>query len=527
MLRDEILDKLCNAYGHPIPQRMTVSYISKHGLYDELKSAYDTTYSLPEKIYCIINNIDRRPTCKSCGRPLKFINGVGYRKFCSRKCSATDTDVKLSNSKSVSASLIKAYELHHDSIIEKRSNTIGDRYGKITNTPFKVESVKAKIRRTMLDRYGVDNPLKLKKFRGEPGKRSKILSTLRNKLDGYDVTYHDDGTMLVNNLCPVHGTVTINPVDFYNRVHRGRNGNPCPICNPISSYSSLEDEFDKILVKLNITDYSRNVKGIIGKMELDFFIPEKNIAFELNGVYWHSEIYKEPDYHIDKMNACVNRGIRLVYVWEDDMYERPDIVESMVSSILGMAKNRIYARKCTVTNITSSKYREFLDDNHLQGSINSSIRYGLMYNGNLVEVMGFGKPRISLGMKYTDGCYELQRLCTLKGFTVVGGAGKLLTTFERNNDVSMLISFAKRDHSIGTVYEKLGFTLHSITGPSVYWVVNGHRFHRFKFRKDRISDESNAGMSAVDIMHSRGYFRDYDSGNLKYIKTYKSETEIS
>ena len=72
----------------------------------------------------------------------------------------------------------------------------------------------------------------------------------------------------------------------------------------------------------------------------------------------------------------------------------------------------IYARKCKIIEISSKTYREFLSINHIQGEINSSIRYGLIYENKIVSVMGFGKLRSSLGSKSTKNIFELQRFCT-------------------------------------------------------------------------------------------------------------------
>ena len=40
--------------------------------------------------------------------------------------------------------------------------------------------------------------------------------------------------------------------------------------------------------------------------------------------------------------------------------------------------------------------------------------------------------------------------------------------------------------------------------------------------KHIISTDDNKDLTESEIMHNRGYFKVYDSGNVKYIKTYNT-----
>lgn len=52
--------------------------------------------------------------------------------------------------------------------------------------------------------------------------------------------------------------------------------------------------------------------------ELDIFLPDINIAFEFNGTYWHSTIYKDKYYHQNKTKICYEHGIQLIHIYEYD-----------------------------------------------------------------------------------------------------------------------------------------------------------------------------------------------------------------
>jgi G:T-mismatch repair DNA endonuclease (very short patch repair protein) len=68
---------------------------------------------------------------------------------------------------------------------------------------------------------------------------------------------------------------------------------------------------------------------------VDFFLPDMNIAMEVNGTFWHSDIrvYPNGPVHFSqrrnmvkynrKKNTLTQRGINLVEVWEIDFHKDP------------------------------------------------------------------------------------------------------------------------------------------------------------------------------------------------------------
>lgn len=96
-----------------------------------------------------------------------------------------------------------------------------------------------------------------------------------------------------------------------------------------------------------------NVKSIIrdddGYYELDIYIPEKNLAIEFNGNYWHSiEVLKDKNYHLKKTNLCKEKGIRLIHIFEYEWVTKPEICKSLISSALGVFSDIFYAEDCEV-----------------------------------------------------------------------------------------------------------------------------------------------------------------------------------
>jgi hypothetical protein len=195
-------------------------------------------------------------------------------------------------------------------------------------------------------------------------------------------------------------------------------------------------------------------------------------------------IYKEKDYHKKKTQFFLERGIDIYHVWEDDWVYRKPIIKGLILNKLGIYEKRIGARKCEIKLIEDNKVvKDFLDNNHIQGSINSSVKIGLYYNNELVSLMTFGKLRNSLGFKNKSG-YELLRFCNKIGFQIIGGASKLFSFFSKNYEYDEIISYADYSRSNGDVYHKMGFVEIGLTTPNYWYIIGDQRRHRFSFRKD-------------------------------------------
>lgn len=275
--------------------------------------------------------------------------------------------------------------------------------------------------------------------------------------------------------------------------------------------SSKENEITNYIKSLGFhVEQNRNI--LKGK-ELDIYIPDKMVAFEYDGLYWHNELYKSPNYHLQKTNDCKEHGIKLIHIFEDEWLHKSDIVKSRISSILGITDKRIFARKCDVVTLPSSLYEDFMKKNHIQGSARAKYKYGLLYQGELVCVMSFSGLRRNLGSKFTEGEYELLRYCNSLNTMVVGGASRLLKRFIKEHKPKRIVSYADRRWSDGNLYYKLGFTLLRYSEPNYFYVLNGVRYNRFTFRKDvLVSQGYDASLSEHKIMLQRKIYRIYDCG---------------
>ena len=71
---------------------------------------------------------------------------------------------------------------------------------------------------------------------------------------------------------------------------------------------------------------------------MDIYIPSKNIAIEYYGIYWHSELYVDKDYHLNKTELCNDKGVKLIHIFEDEWVNKQDIVKSRLKNLFGLTE---------------------------------------------------------------------------------------------------------------------------------------------------------------------------------------------
>ena len=257
-----------------------------------------------------------------------------------------------------------------------------------------------------------------------------------------------------------------------------------------------------------------NYRSAIYPYELDIYLPDHNIAIEFNGLYWHSELVgKDKHYHNIKRKLCESKGIRLIQVMEDEWYNKPDIVKSIISNALHIIEHRIFARKCEVKPLSVSTAREFVEQYHIGGYHACSHKYGLYYDDELVSVMTFSKGNYSRKGKG----WEIDRFCSKYGVQIIGGASKLFKRFIRDINPELVISYADLRYGTGNVYEQLGFDNEGDTVPN-YWYFKDNltRYHRFSLRKGVVT-EDDANLTEWENRVNQGWNRIWDCGSRKYV----------
>jgi len=407
------------------------------------------------------------------------------------------------------------------------------------------ENVKQKTRESLNLLYGVDNPMKSQEIKNKVNESNiKICGSIRYVLsDEYkskkidenkvitaeiyskklnilpsDLIILDKENLQIKNYCAKHLTFDISKNNLNNRLLYGVD-NICTECYPIDKHSSIKE----IEIKSFIDDTLRLIseKIRIENKEIDVYIPSHSLGIEFNGLYWHSNIYKDKNYHINKSNDCEAQGIQLLHVFEDEWLNKKEIVKSIIKAKLGIIENKIFARKTIVKEISTRECSNFLESNHIQGNVGAKIKIGLFYGSELVSVMTFGKKRLALGNKTNvEGEYEMLRFCNKLNTSIIGGASKLLSYFRKIYNPKSILTFADRRYSNGNLYKELGFKFTGNTEPNYYYFKCSDliRHNRFNFRKDILVKQGfDASKTEFQIMNERGYLRVFDCGHMKFM----------
>jgi hypothetical protein len=292
----------------------------------------------------------------------------------------------------------------------------------------------------------------------------------------------------------------------------------CKICFP-SNVSFFEKEIFEFVKSIYNEEIIENDRNILSGRELDIYLPELNLAIEYNGLYWHSELKgKDKNYHLNKTKECKEKGIKLIHIFEDEWINKKEIVKSIISSKINIYKGIIYARKTYVKEINNIEEEIFLNENHLQGYIPSKICYGLYYNDILVSLMSFGKSRFNKKYKY-----ELLRFANKLNIKIIGGANKLFSYFEKNNNYESIISYSDKRYFDGIVYSIMGFVFVNNSDPNYFYLDNNYnkRESRNKYQKHKLKnllEDFNPELTEWENMIINGYDRIWDCGNGVWVK---------
>ena len=300
------------------------------------------------------------------------------------------------------------------------------------------------------------------------------------------------------------------------------NHNRCAICYQQNNYVSKPEQLIREFIKDNFPgiDIKYNDRTVIRPKELDVYLPEFNLAIEICGLYWHGELHsgKARDYHYNKMMDCFNKGIRLITIFEDELYNYKDIVLSRLRQAMGAPIRRIFARKCNVVEIDSSTANNFYSCNHIQGSSTALVRYGLYYKDELVGVGSLGN--VTRAHTSTKSTLEFKRFCTLQDTSIIGGISKIFKVMKNYaiiNDFKEIKSYCDMRYAniFNPVYEVLGFTLASYTKYTPHYFKGQKRYRNMSLRKTVI--EKQTGLTEWELRKSQGYDRIWDCGHRTYI----------
>lgn len=283
-------------------------------------------------------------------------------------------------------------------------------------------------------------------------------------------------------------------------------GKSCPKCG--NHKSDAEDEIINFIKnKSNLIIEQRN-HSILKNKEVDIYLPQKNIAFEYNGLRWHSEQFgKDKHYHISKKNECEAIGIRLFHIFEDEYIYHKEALLKKISRILNLEENLpiVNVEKCDIRETTNDCAESFLNFNDIQGYYNATIHIGMFYNGKLISLMSFTKQLNDewILVRFSDDIH----------YKVIGSFSAMLNFFIKNYCYKTIRAFIDRrweSDEVNYLYTENGFVKDKINDVS-YSYTNGHGK---RINKDDFKKQISLGKNK---MENSDYYKIWDCGSIEYV----------
>lgn len=425
-----------------------------------------------------------QPNKCHCGNDVPFLSfSRGFREVCSTKCIATS-----------------------DTITQKRRKTLLKKYG-VTHYS-KTDEYKEKFKQTNLERYGVENPGQIKNSKRFRAKQqtyfNDIIMSFSDVTPQFDfneyTTCRDDKLQWMCNACS----------DIFTSHLVGKTPR-CEKCFPkTAGRSNIEQDLVDRISEIISDEIILNSRNIIAPYELDLFFPSHNFAIEMNGVYWHSTHKIDKFYHQQKYKLCNEKGISLLMITDHEWKNNKDLILNMISHRLNLSKNKIYARKCDVSKISSKESISFFSKYHINGSANASHHFGLKYNNEVVAALSLSKNRFK-----NDGSYEIIRFAV--STHIPGSFSKLFAYAVEVLKINHVTSYADLRYGSGNVYLKNGFVLDKMTAPGYWYFYKNKIYHRLSWTKKKLIKLGfDPAKTEAEIMKDLGAYVIFDCGHNLY-----------
>ena len=248
-----------------------------------------------------------------------------------------------------------------------------------------------------------------------------------NRLLKFEYGCYTKNSEEVTFICDIHGEQKRRAQDILQ-------GHGCRMCLTNRPEQEILNEIRSVY-QGEVIAHSR--PKFMNGMELDFYIPEKNLAIEFNGTVFHhsskntilSGVKPKPyNYHYNKWLLCNKSGINLIsihdFYWADDLKNK--IIKSKIRHYLGCDR-KVYARKCVIREVTNKVAAEFYFFTHVEGSgfpYRNSKSFGLFLEEELLMCITIGEFYNQSKKQFE---LKVSRVSTQLGTTVIGGLTKLLS----------------------------------------------------------------------------------------------------
>lgn len=399
---------------------------------------------------------------------------------------------------------------------KKKRQSMLERYG--GPTVFESNELRDKAKATMIARYGVDSPMKVPEIAQRVSEKRKehmndIVASFKNTcIKRYGVSnpmYKQEFVdKIAQTMTQRYGVKSPMQVpEFHDKMcetYLERHGSDFGVSDVNKHFAQM----------LNQAGLETEFEYYIGNRRFDIHIKNSNICFEIDPTYTHNTVGNHwgsgvaSNSQLLKTKIAEDGGYRCIHVFDWDDWES---ILDLVST-----RTRVFARKCEIIDLSKEDVDKFLNSYHIQKTCRGQkYAYGLVYFGELVEVMTFGSPRYNRNYEF-----ELLRLCSNPNYSIVGGASKLFKHFVDTVNPGSIISYCDRSKFTGSVYEKIGMSFVRDTEPNKVWSKGTVRITDNLLRQRGFDQLFNTdygkGTSNEELMIEHGWLPVYDCGQRVY-----------
>lgn len=289
----------------------------------------------------------------------------------------------------------------------------------------------------------------------------------------------------------------------------------CPKC--VRQVSKPEERIKELLTRLGLVVEGSNWTMLRPKRsQLDLWIPEKNVAIEFNGNYWHKEKYRGETHHHAKWLACKDKGIQLIQIWEDDWNLRSEIVMRSLIQKLGLSKTESVGGEIEIISITDQQAKKFLDKNHLGGFSSGCYYLGLLDKGDINKLQAV----MVLDKEVNNQGKALEIIRYASHHNVDRDFGKLLSyTINAINPASITV-VADHCEANEKFYTNNGFIAEEEFPPDYMYVFRAGRKPRSDYSVERFRNDPmlvwEEGLTEMELADLNGLDRIWDAGKTRH-----------
>ena len=259
----------------------------------------------------------------------------------------------------------------------------------------------------------------------------------------------------------------------------------CPHCQCSETQKELHVKISEF------TQIEINNRKIITPQELDIWIPNHNLAIELNGTYWHSEArHKNKYYHYNKYLKCKEKQITLTQIYETEWYNKPKQVISYIKTKLNQNKI-IQPNNCNIITLNKQQYNQFQTSNTILYTKPGNTLLGLQYNNQLVATINIHNNQL---LSYIE----------LLWHTVPEGLNKLLQHHNKPITYNDNLRYTIKDQLIN-------FTHIKTLKPEFCYNNSKVLYHKYYYPKHKFKNY-DPKLEPVENMKNNGYYRLWDAG---------------